>query len=122
MEGSQELIALEFTTDKEEGGKVGQMQCALKVTGEIEKNGTYILEVPDGYFVDGNGKDIKGVTLKYIVEKEGTGIDDVVVEGENYWVVYDLTGVRVLETADAVQLMTLPKGLYIVNGTKRIIK
>lgn len=123
LEGSKELISLEFTTDKEdETGKIGQQQCALKVTGEIEKNGTYVLEVPDGYFVDGNGKDIKGITLKYIVEKEGTGIDDVVVEGENYWVVYDLNGIRVLETKEAGQLMTLPKGLYIVNGTKRFIK
>lgn len=123
LEGSKELISLEFTTDKEdETGKIGQQQCALKVTGEIEKNGTYVLEVPDGYFVDGNGKDIKGITLKYIVEKEGTGIDDVVVEGENYWVVYDLNGIRVLETEEAGQLMTLPKGLYIVNGTKRFIK
>lgn len=122
LEGSKELISLEFTTDKEEGGKVDLMQCALKVTGEIEKNGTYVLEVPDGYFVDGNGKDVKGITLKYIVEKEGTGINDVVVEGENYWVVYDLNGIRVLETEEAGQLMTLPKGLYIVNGTKRIIK
>lgn len=122
LEGSKELISLEFTTEKEDGGKVGQMQCALKVTGEIEKNGTYILEVPDGYFVDGNGKDVKGITLKYIVEKEGTGINDVVVEGESYWVVYNLNGIRVLETEDAGELMTLPDGLYIVNGTKRFIK
>ena len=123
LEGSEDLIPIEFTTENEnETGKVEQKQCALKVTNPVRKNGTYVLEVPDGYFVDGNGKDIKGITLKYIVENDGTGINDIIAEGENHWIVYDITGIRVLETSNAESLMTLPKGVYIVNGTKRLIK
>ena len=123
MKGSDEMIPVEFTTDSETGtGKVELLQCALKVTNPVKKNGTYILEIPDGYFVDGNGKDIKGIRLEYIVENDGTGIADVIAEGENYWIVYDLAGTMILETSDAGKLMALPRGLYIVNGTKRIIR
>lgn len=123
MEGSEEIIPVEFTTDNEEGtGKIEHMQCALKVTEPVVKNGTYILEIPDGYFVDGNGKSVKGITLKYIVENDGTGIDETVMEGESYWIVYNLAGTMVLATDNAGKLMALPKGVYIVNGTKRMVK
>ena len=123
MEGSEENIPVEFTTDNEDGtGKVEHMQCALKVTEPVVKNGTYILEIPDGYFVDGNGRSVKGITLKYIVDNDGTGIEETVMENESYWVVYSLAGTRVLATDNAGKLMALPKGIYIVNGTKRIVR
>lgn len=122
-EGSEETIPVEYTTMDEEGtGYVEQLQAALKVTEPVVKNGTYILEIPDGYFVDGNGKSIKGMTLRYIVENDGMGIEDVVIEGEEFWVVYDLNGVKVVETAEAEKLMSLPQGIYIVNGSKRVVK
>ena len=121
-EGSDELIPIEFTLDTEDGtGKVAHMDAALRVVEPVTANGNYILEVPTGYFVDGNGRSLNGITLKYTVKNDGTGIADVEAEANGY-TVYNLQGVKVLETTDASRLNTLPAGVYIVNGTKVLVK
>ena len=81
------------------------------VTEPVTANGTYILEIPDGYFVDKNGKEIKGTTLKYTVKNDGTGIDGITIDADN--AAYDLMG-RKVEKAT--------RGIYIVNGKKTIIR
>lgn len=112
-EGSEELIALEYTTLKEDGsGHVHMMEAALKVVEPIITNGTYILEIPTGYFIDANGRDIEGVTLKYIV-KNSTGIEEVETETGMTGIIYDLQGRKV---------ENLSKGIYIVNGKKVLVK
>lgn len=114
-EGSTELIPVEYTTNKE-GSRtefVGFEQAALVVTEPITTNGTYILEIPDGYFTDINGRDVKGVTLKYTVKNDGgtNGIEQV-TDNANC-TVYDLMG-RKVETPT--------RGIYIINGKKTILK
>ena len=114
-EGSAELIPVEYTTNKE-GSRtefVGFEQAALVVTEPITTNGTYILEIPDGYFTDINGRDVKGVTLKYTVKNDGgtNGIEQV-TDNANC-TVYDLMG-RKVETPT--------RGIYIINGKKTILK
>ena len=112
-EGSEELIAVEYTTLKEDGsGHVHMMEAALKVTEPIIANGTYILEIPTGYFRDANSKDIEGVTLKYIV-KNSTGIEEVGAETGMTGIIYDLQGRKVENQG---------KGIYIVNGKKVLVK
>ena len=112
-EGSEELIALEYTTLKEDGsGHVHMMEAALKVVEPIITNGTYILEIPTGYFIDANNKDIEGVKLKYIV-KNSTGIEEVETETGMTGIIYDLQGRKV---------ENLSKGIYIVNGKKVLVK
>ena len=121
LEGSSELIALEKSVQKEDGSYIGMLQAALKTVEPVIANGTYILEIPTGYFCDGNGKDIKGITLKYTVVND-TAIEDVIADGENGWTVYNTSGIKVLETKDANKVNALPSGIYIVNGTKIVIK
>ena len=121
LEGSSELIALEKSVQKEDGSYIGMLQAALKTVEPVIANGTYILEIPTGYFCDGNGKDIKGITLKYTVVND-TAIEDVIADGENGWTVYNTNGIKVLETKDANKVNALPSGIYIVNGTKIVIK
>ena len=112
-EGSEELIAVEYTTLKEDGsGHVHMMEAALKVTEPIIANGTYVLEIPTGYFRDANSKDIEGVTLKYIV-KNSTGIEDVETETGMTGIIYDMQGRKVEDQS---------KGIYIVNGKKVLVK
>lgn len=121
-EGSDELIPVEFTLDTEDGtGKVAHMDGALRVIEPVTANGNYILEIPTGYFVDGNGRSLDGITLKYTVKNDGTGIDDVEAAANGY-TVYSIQGVKVLETTDAARLNALPAGVYIVNGTKVLVK
>ena len=121
LEGSSELIALEKSVQKEDGSYIGMLQAALKTVEPVIANGTYILEIPTGYFCDGNGKDIKGITLKYTVVND-TAIEDVIADSENGWTVYNTSGIKVLETKDANKVNALPSGIYIVNGTKIVIK
>ena len=124
-EGKEWTYALERTTDNAEGKMIEMQQAALKTTEPQLGNGTYILEIPTGYFTDGNGKAIEGMTLKYIVKNDSglvAGIEDVVTESTSHWLVYDITGIKVLETTEATSLTTLKPGIYIVNGKKVVIK
>ena len=93
----------------------------MKTVEPVIANGTYILEIPTGYFCDGNGKEIEGITLRYIV-KNDTAIENIAAEGENGWIIYSTSGIKVLETKDAGKVSALPNGIYIVNGIKTVIK
>lgn len=124
------VFSLSYTQKSEDGNSyIGMQQMALAVEqltasngeGFYPPKGSYTLTVPTGYFIDSYGNEIEGITLKYVVTV-GSSIADVVAEGENGWVVYNITGVKVMETTDAAQLSTLPKGLYIINGVKTIVK
>ena len=121
LEGSDELITLEKSVKKADGTYIGMQQAALKTVEPVTANGTYILEIPTGYFCDGNGKDIEGITLKYTVEND-TAIEDITADGQNGWVIYNTNGIKVLDTMDASKVKALPSGIYIVNGIKTVIK
>ncbi|MBR5476982.1 MAG: chitobiase/beta-hexosaminidase C-terminal domain-containing protein [Bacteroidaceae bacterium] len=121
LEGSDELITLEKSVQKADGTYIGMQQAALKTVEPVTANGTYILEIPTGYFCDGNGKDIEGITLKYTVEND-TAIEDITADGQNGWVIYNTNGIKVLDTMDASKVKSLPSGIYIVNGIKTVIK
>ena len=121
LESSDELIALEKSVQKADGTYIGMQQAALKTVEPVTANGTYILEIPTGYFCDGNGKEIEGMRLKYIV-KNDTAIEDIVADEESGWVIYTTGGIKVLETKDASKVKILPSGIYIVNGIKTVIK
>ena len=120
LEGTTELIPVEYTTKPEDGVKT-MTQGAIKATTPVTANGTYILEVPTGYFIDANNNEIEGVTLKYVV-KNDTSLEDIVTDAESNWTVYDITGRKVLETADYNKVKALTKGIYIINGKKAIVK
>ncbi|MBO7230040.1 MAG: chitobiase/beta-hexosaminidase C-terminal domain-containing protein [Bacteroidaceae bacterium] len=124
LEGSEELIELEYTTYKygSDSEHIDQLQGALKTAEPIVANGTYILEIGDGYFKDSNGNEVKGTTLKYIVKNDLTSVEEITTKEENGCVVYNVAGIKVLDTTNANDLNTLRKGIYIINGQKRLIK
>jgi hypothetical protein len=124
-ESGREIAMTFSTTPKDENGndiKLKYEQVALVAEYDATINGAYTLEIPTGYFIDMNNKKVDGITLKYTVENDGTGIDNVLDSSIEKWVVYNITGVKVLETNNAAQVSALPAGLYIVNGAKVIIK
>lgn len=119
---SDRLFSLEYTRENQDAnGYVDMMEGAIRLLEPVTESGTYILEIPDGYF-EADGKPIKGITLKYILEYDPTGIEDIAVEGKNGWVVYNINGIKVMETKEKQVLSTLSKGLYIINGVKTIVK
>lgn len=124
-EGKTWTYALEKTINKADGGMIEMEQAALKTTERLLGNGTYFLEIPTGYFTDGNGKAVEGITLRYTVKNDSgmlAEIEDIVTDSTNGWTVYNLFGTKVLETTDAQQVNALPAGIYIVNGIKTYIK
>ena len=120
LEGTTELIPVEYSTSPEDGVKT-MTQGAIKAVDPVTANGTYVLEVPTGYFIDANNKAIEGVTLKYTVQND-TGVEEILGTDVNSWTVYNTAGIKVLETTDAAKVKALTKGLYIINGVKSIVK
>ena len=124
-EGKEWTYALERTTEKADGSMIEMQQAALKTTEPLLGNGTYFLEIPTGYFTDGNGKEVEGITLKYTVKNDSgleAGIDSIIEGITGNLEVYSVTGIRLLETNDADRQKTLPAGIYIINGKKVIVK
>lgn len=123
-EGKTWTYALERTTDNGKGEMIEMKQLALKTTEPLLGNGIYFFEIPTGYFTDCNGNAVEGVTLKYIVKNDSglsAGIGEIDADN-NEWIVYDITGTKVLETTDANELKTLIKGIYIINGKKVLVR
>ncbi len=50
------------------------------------------------------------------------GIEDVAVDTSARYVVYDMRGIKRLDTTDATLIDTLPAGLYLINGRKHILQ
>lgn len=121
-EGTDRLYKVEYTMDNEDGDGFADMKSgAIRLLEPVTESGIYILEIPDGYFQADN-KPVKGITLRYNLVYDPSGIADVVAKGENGWVVYNLNGVKVMEAKEAQQLNTLTEGIYIINGVKTIVR
>lgn len=123
-EGISWNYILENTPTNSNGDVIAMDQLALKTSEAILGNGTYILEIPTGCFIDRNGNNIEGTTIRFTVKNDsglGANIKDI-VEGNNYWVVYNITGVKVLDTDNAEDLNTLSRGIYIINNRKVIVR
>ena len=121
LEGSDELIALEKSLTKPDGSAIGMQSAAFKTLSPVTAEGKYILEIPTGYFSDGNGFNLEGVTLHYTVDSTAS-IDDITANDEGCWVVYNIGGVKVLDTKEANKIKELPSGVYIINGIKAVVK
>lgn len=59
--------------------------------------------------------------LTFVYDTNQAGISAIEADGGVY-VVYSLSGVKVLETADKAEINNLPAGIYIVNGKKISVK
>lgn len=124
-EGYPMYYNLDWTKENSEGKMIKTTEAALKTEEPVLGNGVHILEIPTGYFIDRNGNPIEGITLRYTIRNNSgiqAGIEDIAADGSNKWTVYNITGAKVLETTNADDLKNLAKGIYIINGKKRLIK
>lgn len=96
-----------------------------KITLDLGKTytepGTYVVSFPAGYFEDDQWNPVPAFSLTYVIEKT-SGISGIEADENGGYVVYNMTGVRVLETSDKDNLNQLAKGLYIINGVKVVVK
>ncbi|MCH5226370.1 MAG: hypothetical protein J1F16_00925 [Muribaculaceae bacterium] len=80
----------------------------------VVAGGVDVLHAPDpGMFPD-------STILSYILPKlKPAGIESIEIEeAEGVYKVYNLMGVKVLQTKDKAELKNLDKGIYIINGKK----
>ena len=107
----------EFTFDSEPAFQTWDgADLSLPITNIREINNLAIFDVAGGdpTYVEPEPQDPGDI---------GTGVDSISAANEaDILVVYSLTGLKVLETPNAADLKNLPKGLYIVNGSKKIIR
>lgn len=76
------------------------------------------MTIMSGGFFDGEN------TSSYIFGAAKSGVEELTedIVSDQVYVVFNLQGVKVLETKDAGRLKELPKGVYVVNGKKVIFK
>lgn len=86
---------------------------SISFTEEQTAEGTYTIEIPEGYFVNPDGDNMPAITLTYYIGTD-TGINNVTVNTKQTDVIYTLGGVRVSGK--------LPAGVYIKNGKKIVVK
>ncbi len=106
----------------------------ISVGGEITAEGTYTLTIPEGTiyndsydsgFTDEDGMpegDLYNPELVYVYSITTTGITSVKADADGNVKVYTVNGVYVGEGPAAQTVNSLPAGVYIVNGTKMVIK
>lgn len=59
--------------------------------------------------------------LMAVNNKASSGITIVTADSAGRFIVYDLNGAKVLDTADPADVTALPSGIYIVNGVKYMV-
>lgn len=80
------------------------------ITGTVSFSNDMVATV-GGYYIGGE-------CFSYIFYDENAEVNEVSVDNEEVFTVYNLNGVKVLSTKDKNEVNNLPKGIYIVNGKK----
>ncbi len=107
---------------KKDGVEIGTADCegswdymnqsTITLSEAQTEEGIYTIEIPEGYFLSGDGNALPAITLEYGIGKT-TGINNATI-ANGQKVAYNLQGVRVNGK--------LPAGVYIINGKKQIVK
>lgn len=95
-------------------------QMVQPIGRTIKEDGSYTISFPAGYFGLGDdGDPSSAFELKYIISQ--TGVTSIAADANGRYEVYDASGIRVLSTANAEDLKSLPRGFYIINGVKTVL-
>lgn len=105
------------------GSIPSMIQAATPYTYEIELPTTNCLNVNNcsviAMIVDTKTYEVMNATK---VSLEGqAGVEDLIAPVDDTYHVFNLQGVKVLETKDASAVSSLPSGIYIINGKKVLL-
>lgn len=107
---------------------VADAECAtFKITFDTagiasHKLHTYTLEIREGCFTLDGAQASPQISQKYTYVPAGSGVGEFEAADNGKYNVYTIDGKVVLKNAEADQLKSLNKGLYIINGKKTIIR
>lgn len=130
--GDEEIVNHSYNSVSDEYDEVyfsitpvvlSETQIQLNLSPAITVAGEYYLNVKKGYFILNPGVTDTpmwetGISTYLSVNLEVSGIDDVLEDNPEVYTVYNLQGIKLMETKDATQVEQLPAGIYIVNGQK----
>ena len=108
------------------------IEDSLPASLELGQSYDYSVELPAGNVKDINNSHVVAMVLNtttgeilnaaQVSLKGQAGVESLVAEPEDgVYKVYNLQGVKVVETQDASVVSSLPRGIYIINGKKVII-
>lgn len=93
------------------------------INAEVEKitDGTWTLEIPEGFFNLNNEAVNDAITSTFTVDGN-SGIAGIVADPNGNYTVVGIDGRVILRSSNAAALKTLDKGIYIINGRKVAVK
>lgn len=107
-----------------EGSLPGNIEADEEYTYEIEMPTSTVKNINNchliAYIIDGESGAVINASM---VSMAGSGVESLVADPtDGIYKVFNLQGVKVLETKDASAVNALAKGIYIVNGKKVVIR
>lgn len=88
----------------------------------VTTSGTYVVEVPEGFFILGESMPNRKTTVTYTVTGAYTSIDGIAAGAEKKVSIYTAGGMLLFGNADAATVKGLAKGLYIIDGRKVVVR
>ena len=128
-------ISENVMADYEEVGEGWDLEylyfAAINLSDYVEDaEGNCTITLPEGFFniggftIAGNlvaGEDSPEVVIVYVIDST-EAVRGINAETDGIYRVYNLNGMLVLSTENALDLNTLAKGIYIINGKKYILR
>lgn len=84
---------------------------------EVKTNGTYRLSIREGAFTLDGAQTSPGVNAQYKVQIS-SGIAGIAADENGRYTVVAISGIVLLQDADAEAVKALPAGIYVINGVK----
>lgn len=111
----------EVTTAKMNFHKTDWSCYVIELDKEITEKGTYKIIIPEGMYASNNLDMItnREETLTYTVDST-SGIEHITIEGNINTDIYSIDGRLVRNAGESIS--DLPKGIYLANGKKIVVK
>ena len=128
-------ISENVMVDYEEEGEGWDLEflyfAAINLSDYVEDaEGNCTITLPEGFFNIGGyeilgtlygGEDSPELVIVYVIDST-EAVKGINADADGIFRVYNLNGILVLSTENALELNNLAKGIYIINGKKYIIR
>lgn len=96
----------------------------LDIKDALQEPGLYTVLIPQDYLLLMAQTSCLNsrVELQYTLNKKTSAADSILSEEETLYTVYNLQGIKIFDTSCRSDINKLPKGFYLINGKKVIIR
>lgn len=86
------------------------------------EDGSYNITLPEAYVVLGDNESFNAEAFMTYTVTAASGISSIIESENGVYRVYGINGQNIMTTGDASALKSLRKGIYVINGTKVIVR